>query len=244
MGLLVSKGHRVSLTEIGALPEPEPMGRLHKPYHLAEVVKTLHRVTNENGFGVVGEDYALAAKDGMLFGILQLEKETGFTLGGLEAKAALGFRSSVNQITSLQLVAGGAVMVCDNMILSGNMVMVVKRHTIHMNLLEEVRKGFTKYLGHQEDLQVGVKRLQETQLSTSEAKAMVYDSILYHGMRSSCVKTVDKFYFQEMPEDCAPRSAWGLHNSFTRAFKEYPALSQFEHTISIGGMFGLGRVMQ
>lgn len=240
MSLLVTKGHRVTLPEIEGLPDPKALGSQHKPWHLGEVVNTLLRVAGENGFDVVGEDYALARKDGMLLGVLQLEKGKGFKLGGLEAKQALGFRSSVNQATSLQIVAGGAVMVCDNMILSGNTVMVTKRHTLHMNLLKEVRNGFDRYLGQQDDLKDGIQRLEERDLSSEEVKGIVYDSILNYGVPSGCIRTIDKFYFQEKPEDCSPRTAWGLHNAFTRALKVSPAFSQFEHTRSIGEMFGLG----
>jgi hypothetical protein len=240
MGLLISKGHRVTLPEIEALPEPVALGRQHKPYHLAEVVNTLHKVAKENGFDIVGEDYALARKDGMLLGVLQLEQGGGFTLGGLDAKPALGFRSSVNQSTSLQLVAGGAVMVCDNMVLSGDVTMVVKRHTLHMNLLNEVRNGFDNYLRQQKNLEDDADRLQHEDLKDDEVKGIVYDSILNYGVPSGCIKTIDKFYFKEKPEDCAPRTAWGLHNAFTRALKVSPAFSQFEHTQSIGKMFRLG----
>ena len=63
MGLLVTKGHRVTLPEIESLPDPVALGVRHKPWHLGEVVNTLHKVADENGFGIVGEDYALAAKD-------------------------------------------------------------------------------------------------------------------------------------------------------------------------------------
>jgi hypothetical protein len=241
MSLLVTKGHRVTLPEIEALPEPEALGPRHKPYHLAEVVKTLHRVAEENEFDIVGEDYALARKDGMLLGVLQLEKEKGFQLGGLEAKPALGFRSSVNQITSLNIVAGGAVMVCDNMVLSGKVTMVVKKHTLNMNLLDQVRIGFSNYLGQQTILEEGVKKLQTTELTDTEAKAMVYDSVVQHEIPGKLLKNVNEWYFEKRPEDCDPRTAWGLHNSFTRAFKTYTSFSQFEHTRSLGELFGLGK---
>lgn len=245
MGLLIEKGHRVSLEEIERLPDPEPLGSRHKPWHPAEVVKTLHRVADENGFGVVDGDYALARQDGMLLGVIQLEKEKGFQLGGLEAKPALGFRSSTNRTTSLQIVAGGAVLVCDNMVLSGNVVMVVKRHTLNMNLLNQVRNGFDNYLGQQEVLQEGVRRLQGEELEDNQAKAVVYDSILNYGVPSRLLKEINRWYFEERPEDCNPRTSWGLHNSFTRALKTVgtrtSVTTQFDHTRDIGEMFGLGQ---
>lgn len=242
MGLLVSKGHRVSLQEIEALPEPEPQGRWHKPYHLAEVVHTLHRVAGENGFGVAGEDYALAKKDGMLLGVLQLENEESFDLGGLKAKPALGFRSSVNKSSALWIVGGGAVMVCDNMMLSGEVVMVVRKHTINMNLLQQVRNGFNNYLDQQNLLKQSVDRLQQESLTDDRAKAIVYDSIINYDIPGRLLKDVNKWYFEKRPEDCDPRTSWGLHNSFTRALKTSTAFSQFDHTRTIGKMFGLGRM--
>lgn len=244
MNLLITKGHRVTLPEIEALPKPVVLGPRHKPWHLGEVVNTLHRVAKENDFDIVGEDYVLARKDGMLLGVLQLEKEKGLKLGGLEAKPALGFRSSVNQATALQIVAGGAVMVCENMILSGNVVMVAKKHTLRMNLLDQVRNGFSRYLGQQEILQDGVNRLVEDELTTDQAKSIVYDSILNHGVPSRLLKDIDHWYFDEKPEDCAPRTSWGLHNSFTRALKASPAFSQFDHTRDVGEMFGLGKEVE
>jgi len=49
-------------------------------------------------------------------------------------------------------------------------------------------------------------------------------------------------YFTPHPElmaDCQPRTAWGLHNAFTRAIREMAPAPAFAATTKLGRFFGL-----
>jgi hypothetical protein len=39
--------------------------------------------------------------------------------------------------------------------------------------------------------------------------------------------------------DCQPRTAWGLHNAFTRAMKDLVPTSAFNRSVALGRAFGM-----
>ena len=110
---------KVPYEQLKDYPVPEATGRWKPIAHL-ELVDTLKRQINSN-YRIAREEYAVSNNGFKLFGVLDLESELVPGVG-----KSIGFRHGNDKQLAIQIVAGGRVFVCDNMSLSGSMI-VLKR---------------------------------------------------------------------------------------------------------------------
>jgi hypothetical protein len=135
------------------------------------------------------------------------------------------------------------VFVCDNLTLSGDLIVLRRKHTKGLSLRDEIKAGVERLLAEYAVLEQGINHLKEQGLQPEEAKAIIYDAFVHQDvLPMRFLPEVGSWYFEPPPEaeDCQPRSAWGLHNAFTRVVKglRSPA-RRFEAATRIGQVFGL-----
>jgi len=161
-----------------------------------------------------------------------------------ERGLSLGFRNSTNGTLAIKIVAGARVFVCDNLALSGDMIAVLRRNTRGLDLTEALSLGFNKFVQHAGALDIQIMQLQAKAISDLEAKARVFDVFAAKVVPVHLFDDVEQFYFHPADEmtDCQPRTAWGLHNAFTRAMKKMPPSTGFNATVALGRAFGMGEV--
>src|SRR5258708_20590046 len=106
----------VTRAELQALPTPEAKPTLKSIPHI-ERVDMLDLVLWQNQIRIEAEQFALRRDGSVLFGVLQLAY--GETADG---RAALGLRTANNKTMSIQLCAGLAVIVCDNLPFRGDII--------------------------------------------------------------------------------------------------------------------------
>ena len=239
------KSESVTLAELSALPAPELMGPMHRPVPHHELVEVLKEELGLAGYEVNREEYATQRYGLKLFGVMDLipRPETSPVLSNGDRGLGLGFRHGNDQSMSLHLVAGTRVFVCDNLTLSGDMIVLRRKHTKGLSLRDEVRAGIERLLLQYPVLEQGIERLKERHVSHIEAKAMIYDAFIYQRVLPvRYLEPVGNWFFYPPPdaEDCRPRTFWGLHNAFTRTVKELSSPARrFEATTRIGQVFGL-----
>jgi len=138
-------------------------------------------------------------------------------------------------------VAGRRVMVCDNLTLSGDMIAIMKKNTVGLDLAVALTAGFSKFLTHASSLDRAIMRLQSQNIADAEAKAMIYDTFNAGVVPVRLFGYVGAHYFHPQPHmtDCTPRTVYGLYNAFTRAVKELGPLPAWRATIALGRQFGL-----
>lgn len=235
----------VTLAGLSALPVPLPLGPLHRPVPHHELVGTLKEELSSAGYEAVREEYAIQHMGLKLFGIMDLVPKPGVSspLSNGDKGLSLGFRHGNDQSMGLRLVAGARVFVCDNLMLSGDMIVLRRKHTKGLSLQDELRGGVERLLEEYAALEQGILRLKEQGVSDQGAKAIIYDAFVRHGvLPMRYLSKVDAWYFEPAheAEDCRPRTAWGLHNAFTRTVKELASPGRrFEATTRIGQVFGL-----
>jgi hypothetical protein len=88
--------------------------------------------------------------------------------------------------------------------------------------------------------------MASAKINNSYVKGFIFDSITKHKLPIHLARHVAGWYFgeeyggpKELPEDTAPRTEFGLHNSYTRSLRSYSAQPRFEHTKEVGRLFGL-----
>jgi len=129
------------------------------------------------------------------------------------------------------------------MMLSGDVTILKQKHNWSYNLRSLIQRGIGAWQRKRVDMAVSVERMQNTPINDETARAMLAKA-LYDGVTTfQTFKLAYDLYFErsvlqpEAYQDCAPRSAWGLHNAYTRALKESQPNVAFNTNIALGRLF-------
>lgn len=245
MSATISSKNLVSRDDLAEMPAPESRGRMHHPVAHVSVVEAIDRASRARGLEITREEFALQRGGDMVFGIFDFQalgagpdlkvtdKDGGFSLG---------FRGSNDRQMSLQMVAGRRVFVCDNLIFSGDMFAMRRKHTSGLELDEEVGEGIDRYLVHCGRLNKEIARLRANPLHDDDAKRLIFDAFAERVLPVTHFPKVVTNYFDPDDEmvDCQPRNRWGLHNAFTREIRGMRPEKRFERTSGLGKFFGIG----
>ena len=230
----------VSAAALADLPMPIARGPMHQPVPHAALVRALNDVACTNGYTVVREQLAISRTGRRLFGVLDLVPPADVPTH--EARDfAIGFRNSTDTSLAICLVAGVRVTVCDNLLLSGDLIALKKRNTSHLDLYAELDEGFNRYLAHTRTLDLQIAAMQDAALTDAEAKLKIFEIFAHKLLPLRLFAPVVENYFSPgaTMTDCQPRTLWGLHNSFTRATKALRPARSFEASADLGRIFGL-----
>ena len=211
-----------------------------KPVAHIELVETFEREFNRRDIQIVRDQFAISKNGMRLFGTFDL------TLNGVEGMAAaLGFRTANNRTMSLQGIAGMRVFVCDNMAFSGETIVLRRRHTSGLNLLDEIVDALDQYEIHYAKLKAEIGDLRNYAMDNVAAKVLMHDIFAKQIMPVRFFPEVSNVYFtqyltNEEPKYAAfrERTAWNLLNAFTEVAKEMPLTTRIGATQEIGGIFG------
>lgn len=230
----------VGLSELRAIEPPPPLGPWHRPVQHGELVDRVRDSLVWNGVKIERENYAVGGTRGEyenvnLFGVLDV-RVPGTGNGHGEWSFALGVRSNNTREFAIQMVVGARVIVCDNMMLSGDSIVLGRRHTSGLRLGDEVNEGVERYLEHAAGYQERIARMKSRHVHDGDVKRVMWDIFTRGVLPTRLLKPVNDFYFKrgiDSPDeypDCAPRSVWGVHNSVTRSLRELPFMQRFTRT--------------
>lgn len=232
-----AKSPLVTRADLRSMPLPVSLGAQHNPIPHHMLVEYLHVEAQERGYSVEREQYALGMSGSALFGVMDLMPPGVVDVA--ERGLSLGFRNSTNSTLAIKVVAGTRVFVCDNLALSGDLIAVLRRNTKGLDLGAALTAGFDTFLRHASTLDLQIARLQATTITDLEAKAWVFDVFAQKVVPIHLFDDVSQAYFGQVGEDCAPRTAWGLHNAFTRGLKKLGPTSAFNANVALGRAFGM-----
>ncbi len=228
----------VTMDALRALPQPMPLGPFHKPVPHAVLVEAIRGEINNRGYSIVREQLALSQAGRALFGVIDLRLVSIIEQAD-DRGLSFGFRNAIDQSMGIRGVAGSHVFVCDNLVLSGSTFALARKNTTHLDLSDAIARGFDKFITQAAALELSIERLSGQKMIDSRAKQMIYDVFAAGIMPVRLFDDVDRFYFHpaaDMP-DCEPRTAWGLHNAFTRAARDLSPVRKFNATVALGRAF-------
>ena len=228
--------------ELVNLPEPQALGRLHKPVPHHVLVEAIRNECVRRGYDIKREQLAVSKTNAALFGILDLQpKLEGQALVESARGIAFGFRNATDQQFGIKAVAGTRVFVCDNLALSGDLIAISRKNTTRLDLGDAIALGFDKFAAHVSSLELQVARLEATEVTDGEAKRVVYDLFAARILPIRLFDDVNRFYFTPTDEtpDTQPRTLWGLHNACTRALRDLSPIRGFSASSALGKAFNL-----
>ena len=207
-----------------------------KPIPHFDLVHAIDRQLLVRGITIQKEAFALQREGMRLFGVLDLAYETT-----ADYCAALGIRTANDRTMALEICVGITVTVCDNMMFSGDVIALRRKHTAKFDLNADISRAIDAYLKHLQMLRGQIEGLRERPLADDEAALMIVRAFREEILPVRLFRAVSDTYFNPNPEmaDVAARTQWGLSNAFTRAVKQLAPAPAFEATTKLGRLFGL-----
>jgi hypothetical protein len=153
-----------------------------------------------------------------------------------EFAASIAFRHSNDKTEAMKMYAGVHVFVCDNMVLSGDEIVMNRKHTTRFSLAAELTKAFDRYKGGALVLRRNIDDLKGGMLANTSIEVQLFE-IFYRWILPArmLVPVTDSFYSQNERTDWALLNACMLH-----AKNLLPNSNMRAHT-RLGIYFGLGQ---
>ncbi len=234
--LMIHAGSALVGTDtLDQLPPPLSRGPQHQPVPHGVLVQAMARAALTHGYVVTRQELAMGHTGRRLFGVMDLEPPAGVARDNARG-FAIGFRNSTDMSLGIRLVAGVRVSVCDNLLLSGDLIALKRKNTVGLHLDDALAEGFDRYLQHARVLDYQIEALQDAALTSDDAKVHIFELFANHVLPIRLFDRVVRNYFDPdaTMTDCVPRSKWGLHNSMTRATKFLPPVRAFAATVDLG----------
>ena len=207
-----------------------------KPIPHATLVGAIHEELAQRNIAVVKEDYAVQRRNHMLFGTMVLNY-----LQTDEFAAALAFRHANDMSEAIKMYAGVRVFNCDNMSLSGDEIILHKKHSPRFNLAAALPEAFDKYQHGALQLQRDIDDLKGTRCFHVDAKEMIYDIFRRRLVPLRLFHPVVASWHMQLPDADASSNTWVLHNCFTEHIKTLAPNVAMRATVRLGKFFGLGK---
>jgi hypothetical protein len=234
--LIVHRGAtRVTRAELAAIEAP-PATATWKPIKHAVLVGAIHEELAHRNITVVKEDYAVQRRQSMLFGVMVLNY-----LQTDEFAAALAFRHANDQSEAVKMYAGVRVFNCDNMSLSGDEIILHKKHSPRFQLAAALPEAFDKYQDGALQLTRDIDELKGAVCAHLDAKAMIYDIFRRRLVPLRLFHPVVDSWHRQLPDAEGSSNEWVLHNCFTEHIKTLAPNVAMRSTVRLGKFFGLGK---
>jgi hypothetical protein len=158
-----------------------------------------------------------------------------------EFAAALAFRHANDQSEAVKMYAGVKVFNCDNMSLSGDEIILHKKHSPRFNLTAALPEAFDKYQDGALQLTRDINELKGALCSHLDAKEMMYDIFRRRIVPLRLFHPVVESWHMRLPDNDVSSNEWVLHNCFTEHIKKLPPNVAMRATVRLGRFFGLGK---
>lgn len=209
---------RVSEVEVLTVPEPQFTQTWHPIGH-KRLIEALDSSVKSASMLVLNREYSLSATGTKMFGVWQL---TGSRSG--QQDWAIGIRNSIDKSMTVGLVAGIHVFVCDNLVFSGDIVML-RKHTSgltddSLRQLCDNALGRVKHdLGNFENW---FEALNDIHLfNPTESKFLTFEAMKTGALSPGKFNEIYSTFFSETGQYFAdPQTLSNWHNAITHTYHQ------------------------
>ena len=217
---------RVSLEQLLMVPDPEKTAT-YTPlnhYDFALNVKTVASNMLRN-FTFTKDAYALSSDGNKMFGVLTYSSRS--ESDNEQLRLSIGIRNSHCKSFSCGVVLGASVIVCDNLMLKGD-VTVLRRHTgkkMHEDLMDQVVTAIYKSQHQYTQLCFDAARMME--IALDQRACYEYLGILTGEGVLSPTQSTKAFKELENPShsEFEKKNLWSSYNAVSEALKSSPPQS-------------------
>ena len=230
-------GKNVTLAELEALPKPERVGPRHRPEPHHRFVGMFMDCLGDVGLNLDSLDLGLAGDKGERLFFTATVTPTAVSrlhnklVGQGQAFQIVGRKGNAGQV-ALKMFAGLVTFVCDNMMISGDSLLVHKRQTLNLCMEEELMAALMLYTEQAGSMVAARQAAGALPLDDQEAKALILDLITEKVIPGRLAHEIVANYFSptDAMTDCHPRSFGGLFESCTRAYRPLSAERKLKAT--------------
>lgn len=229
--ILHSGANWIPRTELATINPPEATATWKPVAHL-EFVETLHQTMGRRGYHLKREKYGITPDGEKLFGVMGFEGESE------EYRLSLGFRTSNDKSLAASIVCGVNVFVCDNLALSGDSLLMNRRHSKTFSIRSEIWEA-TEQIGVRfTSFQEKIESLKATNCSYNTAVLNVVKAAQSGIMPQRLILPVLEEYKEPSHEEFKGLNLWSLHNAFTEIYRrEFKPSVLWERTAELGKFF-------
>lgn len=222
-GELVTKDH----LDLIPMPEQTESYMPVSHYHLADKFLTISQDILRD-YALVGEAYGIARQGNQLFAVLKFQSEKA------EMGLSIAFRNSYDRSMALGMAIGASVFVCDNLALSGEIV-VMKKHTKNVwNELEETAIAtIYKSQKNYEQIVFDANAMRSLPMGNNEAfrtMGLLFGNDIISPRQLTVLKDE---WLNPAHREFEPRNLWSFYNAATESLKSSPPVTIMEKHIRL-----------
>jgi hypothetical protein len=222
-------GELITRDQLDLIPMPEPT-ESYVPvshYHLADKFLTISQDILRD-YVLIGENYGVARRGNQLFAVLKFKSEKS------DMGLSIAFRNSYDRSMAIGMAIGATVFICDNLALSGEIV-VMKKHTknVWTELEETAIATIYKSQKNYEQIAADAEAFKALPMENTEAFQLM--GVLFgNNIISPRQMTVLKSeWLRPSFEEFRPRNLWSFYNAGTESLKSSPPNSIMEKHVRL-----------
>ncbi|WP_020403851.1 DUF932 domain-containing protein [Gracilimonas tropica] len=214
---------RCSLEQLLTIPEPEKT-KSYTPLNHYDFAVNILTIASDllKGYRFDRDSYALSSDGQKMFGVITFRKINPGP--DEELKVAIGLRNSYNKTMSAGLVIGSTVLVCDNLVFSGD-IKVMRKHQgedmhedLHDQIVTAIYKSQHNFHQISEDVQAMKNRTMTQKQKYEFIGLLTGEGVLSATQSSAAYKELWKPSHEEFKVD----TLWAGYNCATEALKSSP----------------------
>ena len=211
-----AKTKLVQFDQLADVPLPKQT-ESYMPVGHREFVKMATSEIMHRGMNITNEVHALNREGQRYFGLMEV---THPSISSEEMSLVIGLRNSYDKSVPASIAAGNAVFICDNMQISGEIV-IGHKHTknVWTDLLNRVQSALTVVEAHWRDHFDRSASYKEVGLSPSQANDLIVRAYKSGAVNKVGLADVIDQWYNPNHSEFKGRNLWNLHNAFTEIFK-------------------------
>jgi hypothetical protein len=148
----------------------------------------------------------------------------------------MGLRAANNKAMSIQVIVGARVIVCDNLMFSGDVIALKKRHSGSLQIAKELDEAVLKFQDKFQVVKHSIENMQKIMLEDKDAKQIIFDVFKSKIFPIRLFNPVSDEYFNPTFEGRG-KDLWSLNNAFTHAAKLLPEGVKYPALTKVGRVF-------
>jgi len=220
----------VSETEVMAIPAPERT-KTWVPVPHKDVINSITDACDNHGLDIINKNYTVAADGAKMFSSWTIDS------GHEDRSWAFGFRNSTNKSMAIGMTAGTSIMVCSNMMFSGEYI-AFRKHTGGLNLSElrwMADQAIEVTLHKAAELDVWHQGLKEIEMTKDECKIFTFDCMKNNVFAPSKFKAFGECVKEEYGLS-KNRDLYTMHGGVTRLVRDTSLFQIADSTRKLSGV--------